>query len=240
MQLTSDSPTSEKGHAAACKHASTSTSLCPMPPPTGRPIGDTASTRSHHSHVGGMQHSRAASAGSTPRAFAALLPSLLLLLVVTAASGAAAAAGAGANQQRRAVWQHARAGIQAAAAQLPVHVGDGGAAAGAAPHFGIATGTSAVVGDKSHSDSTGHSSNGSTVAPASLQRLRRSLQARGDIGRPASGGITGAGTDAAAWAALAAMDPVAAEALQSGHGRALLARGVNSQATYATTSSQHV
>jgi hypothetical protein len=165
-----------------------------------------------------------------PWAFSALLPSLMLLLAAAAAPCAAAAAGGGAAQERRAVWQHARADIQAAAAQLPVHVDDGRAAADAAPRFGIAMGAGAAVGAE-FSGSTGHSSNGSSVAPVSLQRLRRLLQARSGAGHLATGGITGAGSDAAAWAALAAVDPAAAEALQGGHGRSLLARGVNSVAT---------
>lgn len=179
-----------------------------------------------------LRRSTAAPAPSMPRALTALLPSLLLLLAAAAAPGAAAAAGAGAAQQRRALWQHAREDVQPAAAQLPLHDDDGGAAAAAAPHFGIATvGTGAAAGAESSSGSTGHGSNGSAVAPASLQRLRRSLLARGDASRPVSGGIAGASSDAAAWAALAAMDPAAAQALQGGHGRALLARGVNSEAT---------
>ena len=180
-----------------------------------------------------LRRSRAAPRGGMPLTSTALLPSLLLLLAAAAAApGAAAEAGAGANQQRRAVWQHARADIQAAAAQLPVYVAEGTAAAAKAFRSGTAMGTGAAVGAESSVGSTGHSSNVSTVAPASPQRLRRSLLARSDAGRPGRSGSTwSADFEAAAWAALAAMDPEAAKALQGGHGRALLARGVNSVAT---------
>ena len=231
MQLTSGSHTAEKGHAAACLQACLH-QCQPVPfATTNWQKHQRHPPKSYHRQMSSLRRDRAAPGRSMPRAFTALLPSLLLLLAAAAAPCAAAAAGGGAAQERRAVWQHARADIQAVAAQLPVHVDDGRAAADAAPRFGIAMGAGAAVGAESSSGSTGHGSNGSSVAPASLQRLRRSLQARRDAGRPASGGITGAGSDAGAWAALTAMDPAAAEALQGGHGRALLARGVNSETT---------